>query len=215
MNNALEKLDAVPGSVQYAGFVKRLKAFMLDCLIIFAYLVVLAGVNYGILLSGGVFENSSPNFASPIARDAIAFLTLILPVILYFTLQESSSRQATWGKRKVGIRVVNASGGRLSKKQAFVRSLVKFLPWQIAHTCIYHIEGLPFSPVAPSSMVMAGFGLVYLLVGIYIASALISKKHRAPYDWAAGSFVIFQKRQQSNSSVEYRKLRLGTQEKSL
>lgn len=40
-------------------------------------------------------------------------------------------------------------------------------------------------------MVMAGFALVYLLVGIYIASALISTKHRTPYDWAAGSFVIF------------------------
>ena len=215
MNNAVEKLDAVPGSVQYAGFIKRLKAFLLDYLIILAYLVVLAGVNYGVILSGGVLENVSPIFASPTARDAIAFLTLILPVILYFTLQESSSKRATWGKRKVDIRVVNASGGRLSKKQAFVRSLVKFLPWQIAHTCIYHIEGLPFSPVEPSSMVMAGFALVYLLVGIYIASALISKKHRTPYDRAAGSFVIFQKRQPGRSSVDYRKRHLRNFEISL
>jgi hypothetical protein len=71
-----------------------------------------------------------------------------------------------------------------------VRSLVKLLPWQIAHTSIYHIEGLPFAPVEPPPPVMAGFVLVYLLVGIYIASALISKEHRTPYDWAAGSCVI-------------------------
>ena len=38
--------------------------------------------------------------------------------------------------------------------------------------------------------VIAGFVLLYVLVGIYIASALISKKHRTPYDWAAGSYVI-------------------------
>ena len=42
-------------------------------------------------------------------RDVIAFFTLVLPTILYFTLQESSARQATWGKRKIGIRVVNAT----------------------------------------------------------------------------------------------------------
>jgi len=59
-----------------------------------------------------------------------------------------------------------------------------------AHTSIYYIEGLPFAPIDPSPMVMAGLVLVYVLVGVYIASALISKKHRTPYDWAAGSFVI-------------------------
>ena len=52
----------------------------------------------------------SPVFASPVVMDAIAFLTLILPVILYFTLQESSPRQATWGKRKAGIRVASLQG---------------------------------------------------------------------------------------------------------
>jgi uncharacterized RDD family membrane protein YckC len=185
----METLHKIPDNIQYAGFVKRLKAFLLDYLIILAYILVLAGVNYGIILSGGMLEEISPFFASPVIKDAIAFLTLILPVILYFTLQESSPKQATWGKWKVGIRVVNANGGILTKTQAFTRSLIKFLPWQIAHTCIYHIERLPFAPVDPSPMVLAGFALVYLLVGIYIAFALISKKHRTPYDWAAGSYV--------------------------
>ena len=37
--------------------------------------------------------------------DLMAFITLVLPVILYFTLQESSPKQSTW-KRKAGIRVV-------------------------------------------------------------------------------------------------------------
>jgi len=182
--------NKIPDDIQYAGFAKRLKAFMIDYLIILAYILVLAGVNYGIILSRGTLEEISPFFASPIVKDAIAFLTLILPVILYFTLQERSPKQATWGKRKAGIRVVNANGETLTGIQGFVRSLVKFLPWQIAHTSIYHIEGLPFAPIDPSPMVVAGFALVYLLVGIYIASALISKKHRTPYDWAAGSFVI-------------------------
>ena len=123
--------------------------------------------------------------------DGMAFLVLVLPVILYFALQESSPWQATLGKRRVGIRVVSAVGERLSRKQAFVRSVLKLLPWQIAHTSIFHIEGLPFAPAEPPPLVMAGFVLVYLLIGIYVLSALISKAYRTPYDWAAGSIVVF------------------------
>lgn len=184
--------NEVPSNFQYAGFGKRLKAFAFDYLLILAYIVVLAGVNYGIILSGGVLDKASPFFASPVVKDAIAFLTLILPVILYFTLQESSPRQGTWGKRKAGIRVVSAQGGRLSKVQAFVRSLIKFLPWQIAHTSIYQIQEI-VPGIEPEPFDITGFVLVYVLVGIYIATALISKKHRTPYDWVAGSFVIIAK----------------------
>jgi hypothetical protein len=39
-------------------------------------------------------------------------------------------------------------------------------------------------------MVIAGLVLVYVLVGVYVLAALISKKHRTPYDWAAGSCVV-------------------------
>ena len=58
-----------------------------------------------------------------------------------------------------------------------------------AHTSLFHWEGWPFAPAEPALMVLVGFGVVYLMVGIYITSALISKKHRAPYDWVAGSYV--------------------------
>lgn len=181
--------NKVLNNIEYAGFGKRLKAFTFDYLIILAYIVLMAGMNFGIILKGRALEDISPLFASPIAKDALAFFTLILPVILYFTLQEGSPRRGTRGKRKAGICVVNANGGTLNKLQAFVRSLVKFLPWQIAHTSIYQIkEVVPGGPSEPFDI--ARFVLVYVLVGIYIASALISKKHRTPYDWAAGSYVI-------------------------
>ena len=175
---------------QYAGLGKRLIAFAFDYLIILAYIVALGGVNYGIILSGGMLDRVSPLFASPVVQDVVAFLTLILPVVLYFALQEGSPRGATWGKRKAGIRVVSATGAELTRRQALVRSLLKFLPWQIAHTSIYHVEGWPLAPEQPTPLVMVGFVLVYALVGIYVLSALISKRHRTPYDWVAGSVVI-------------------------
>ena len=190
MHDQSETPTASSPGFRYAGFARRLKAFAFDYLFILAYILVLLGVCLGVNLAVGPLANISPLFAFPVFLDAMSFVILILPVILYFTLQEGSSRKATWGKRKAGLRVVNASGDRLTRRQALVRSLVKLLPWQIAHTSIYHIEGLPFAPVEPPPPVMAGFVLVYLLVGIYIASALISKEHRTPYDWAAGSCVI-------------------------
>jgi len=185
--------NKIHDDIQYAGFGKRLKAFTFDTLIICGYIILLTVATMVVIKIAEFMGLSLRWPENPILADMIAFLTLILPVILYFTISESSPKQATWGKRKAGIRVVNANGKTLTGIQAFVRSLIKFLPWQIAHTSIYHIEGLPFAPVAPPPMVIAGFVLVYLLVGIYITSALISKNHRTPYDRASGSYVIVDK----------------------
>jgi uncharacterized RDD family membrane protein YckC len=188
----MKTLHRIPDNVQYAGFAKRLKAFAFDYLIILAYILVMAGVNFGITLRGRMIEEISPYFASPVIKDVVAFLTLILPVILYFALQESSPRQGTWGKRKAGIRVITAQGESLTKIQALVRSLVKFLPWQIAHTSIYQIrEVVPEGRAAPFDI--TGFVLVYILIGIYLAAMFISKKRRTPYDWISGSYVVVDK----------------------
>jgi len=176
--------------IEYAGFAKRLKAFAFDTLIICGYIIMLTVATMAVIKIAGLMGLFLRWPENPLLADLMAFVTLILPVILYFTLQEGSPRQATWGKRKAGIRVVNANGETLTRLQAFARSLVKFLPWQIAHTCIFHIPGWPLAVTGMPSGVIAGFALVYLLAGIYIASALVSKKRRAPYDWAAGSYVI-------------------------
>ena len=44
---------------------------------------------------------------------------------------ESSRWQATIGKRVVGLRVYNSSGGRITLMQAFVRALVKDGPFML------------------------------------------------------------------------------------
>ena len=186
----MENSSGALTTTHFAGLRKRLVAFGFDFLLIFAYVLILLGIGIAITMTIGPLNQVNPVFDSPIVRDLAAFLVLVLPVILYFTLQESSSRQATWGKRKAKLQVVNARGTRLTRKQAFVRSLLKFLPWQIAHTSIFHIEGLPFTPAEPTPLVMGGFVLVWVLLAIHAISVLVSKKHRTPYDWAAGAYVV-------------------------
>ena len=186
MNNSIVTPHVIKDNTQYASFAKRLIAFGFDYLIICGYIILLTAATIAVVKTAGFMGLSLRWLENPLLADLMAFVTLVLPVILYFTLQESSPKQATWGKRKAGICVVNASGETLTRMQAFVRSLVKFLPWQIGHTCLF--QGLA-ATVMPS-VVIVGYVLVYLSVGIYVASALISKKHRTPYDWAAGSYVI-------------------------
>ncbi|MCI0521638.1 MAG: RDD family protein [Chloroflexi bacterium] len=176
--------------LHHAGFVKRVAAFALDYLIITAYLVVLLGVGVGVTYALGPLERTSPLFASPLFLDGIAFLTAILPVILYFALQESSPSQATWGKRKMGLKVVNARGERLSQPKGFVRAVVKFLPWQLAHSSLLHIQGWPFAPEEPTPMVLVGLIMAQVLAAAYVISLGVGKAHRTPYDWVSGAFVI-------------------------
>jgi uncharacterized RDD family membrane protein YckC len=175
---------------RYAGFGMRLKAFAFDYLPITVYIILLFGISMGVTWMMNTFGIPVGWPENPLVCDLIAFLILVLPVILYFTLQDSSPNQATWGKRKTGLLVVTGGGERLTFGRAFIRSFLKFLPWQIAHTFLFHWQGWPLTPAEPTLLVLVGFALVYLLVAVYIVSALISKKHRTLYDWAVSSYVV-------------------------
>jgi len=174
----------------YAGFAIRLKAFAFDYLIILSYILLLTMVTTVVIKVSGLLGSSVQWPKNPVLADLMAFVTLILPVILYFTLQESSPKQSTWGKLKAGIRVIDANGSTLSRRQAFVRSFVKVIPWQISHTCLFHIPGWPLAVTMIPLTVTIGFVSTYMLATLYIAAIFTSKKHRTPYDWASGSCVI-------------------------
>src|SRR5688500_16624652 len=111
-------------NVRYAGFPKRLAAFALDYLVILGYLVSLTLISVGLAYVVELPQPIVTVLTTPLVADGLTFLIVVLPVILYFTLQESSLAQATWGKRKLGLRVINVNGERLSRTRAFVRSLV-------------------------------------------------------------------------------------------
>ncbi len=88
----------------FANVWLRFGAFLLDYLIIAAYIVLLiivsVGLGFGPLRS--VFQAM---FADPNISEFSAFLLLVLPVILYFALFERSSWQATWGNTNQPIKI--------------------------------------------------------------------------------------------------------------
>lgn len=167
--------------LHYAGLWRRIAAFALDFMIIAAYILILLGIGFGLnAITGGIAILSSP-----LAVDALSFVVLVLPVILYFAVQEGSSHQATWGKHRMNLKVVNAQGSRLQPWQTLLRSVLKFLPWQLAHTSVINMW---LGNQAPIFMVgaLAAQGLVI----IYILGIWLNRKHQAPYELAAGTFVI-------------------------
>jgi uncharacterized RDD family membrane protein YckC len=98
-------------SRQYAGFWKRLIAYVLDTVILFIPLTISAAIVQAI------FGSDSP----------LSLLAVIVVCWLYYALQESSAKQATIGKQALGIAVVDLNGQRISFGKASGRFFGKYL----------------------------------------------------------------------------------------
>jgi uncharacterized RDD family membrane protein YckC len=110
--------SAATPEVKYAGFWKRLVAFVVDLgvtSIIFFGLAIIAPILLGPSL--GV-----PRGSVILASGAVAWLVITW---LYWALMESSSKQGTLGKGLLGIVVTDAEGNRMSFRKATVRHLAK------------------------------------------------------------------------------------------
>ena len=106
-----------------------------DLLVIAGYAVVLA-------IAASLFFRltSTDRLMDPAwTRDGVAFLTLVLPTVLYFSIQESFRRPSTFGKRKMGLRVTDRPGRRLIIGRTLLRSGIRFLPRQLAHTAVFQL----------------------------------------------------------------------------
>ena len=168
----------------YAGFWGRAGAFALDYLIILGYLL---GIILLFALANTLFDVNQWLFGERIRAQFSAFLLMPLPVTLYFAASESSPRQATWGKQRLRLKVVDHGGNRISFWRALGRTILKFIPWELSHTLIWAIY---FSPGTDSSWISYGFALVYLLIGLNIVSLVITRKNQTLYDLLAQTYVI-------------------------
>ncbi len=178
--------EAAHSGWHYAGLWPRSLAFAVDYLVIAAWLALVTA-------AGAVVNRVAPTvtatlFSSPLSGQATAFLLVTLPVTLYFALLEASPWQASWGKRKLHLQVTTTAGARLSRAWALARTALKFVPWELAHTCVWQITRAPDQ--APSASVLAGLGLVGGLVAANIASVLADRRRRALYDRLAGTVVV-------------------------
>ena len=116
----------------YSGFFRRALAFIIDMLIVslptmfvFGPMVALQAVSMG-----GTPENLSAVQTALLGATVLSWqlVTLVL-AWLYFAFWESGSKQSTWGKRILGIKVVGADGGRIGFGRATARFFCKTLSY--------------------------------------------------------------------------------------
>ena len=120
-------IDATAAAqVRYAGFWRRLVAFVIDTLTVFLVLVPVAlfhGIVFGIV--GGVLSLSEEVVDS--VWDPIGVGVGIVVTWLYFAVLESSEWQATCGKRALGLVVTDLAGQRIGFVRATIRHFAKIL----------------------------------------------------------------------------------------
>jgi len=158
---------------------RRLIACSLDYMIIVLYAILLYQMS--------IILNLKELEMTPISGQLIGFLSLTLPVFLYFYLSEKGRRRATIGKRIMNISVCPKSD--IIKPRILKRNILKFLPWEIAHTGVHwivfytkHENDVPF-------WVWILLILPQIIMVIYLFSIIISKGKSSIYDRIAFSKI--------------------------
>jgi uncharacterized RDD family membrane protein YckC len=167
---------------------RRIAAFGVDYLIIAAWIGLITAIGFGARALLGIESGPIVSQADKLRGHALAFLSLTLPVILYFAIAESSGWRATVGKRALGLRVLTVTGKRVGLGRSLVRSAIKFLPWEVAHTAIWHVPGQPFVS-EPAPINFLGYAVALAGAGVF-AAAVFRGRGRTPYDLVAGTMVV-------------------------
>lgn len=87
---------------------------LLDMLVVYAWIIVLTLLSFAV---NAIVPFHGAMGTSYVARHLVGFFTLTLPIVMYFALMEGTPRQASWGKRRLGLRVVARRGGAASMGQ--------------------------------------------------------------------------------------------------
>ena len=100
-------------------FYRRLVAWLLDVVILFFYLKIAGEIYQAISRGRGTFDMDD--------RYDLHFLQVImwLPVFIYHPLCEITMNGQSFGKKIMGLQVVNETGGRPSISQFLIRFLIR------------------------------------------------------------------------------------------
>lgn len=125
-----------PGdAVRYGRFWRRFWAYMLDGLIVFVLALPLALLLLLALLAATGAGDSALDDVEPLF-DVLTSLGGFLTQWAYWAGLESSERRATWGKRALGLAVVDRNGDRLGFGRASGRFLAKMLTFLTVIGCL-------------------------------------------------------------------------------
>lgn len=109
--------------MSYAGFWKRLAAFVIDLII-----TMIGSVIIGVALGISMIATGTDD---PETLEAAGNLLGILVMWVYFSVMESSTKQGTLGKMALGIKVTDLDGNRIGFGRASGRYFGKIISYLI------------------------------------------------------------------------------------
>ena len=174
-------------SITPSPFFRRLAAYGIDILLIYVYVFLLFGISMAVNF---VFPFHHLMSESYLLRHSTGFLTLSLPVLIWFWKWESGTHQATPGKRVMRIRLEGTRGHALDPKQVLVRNLLKFLPWEWAHTFLHIHPDFLLGGDAPTLAVWLGMFAPQIVVLGYVMTVILRKDGRSPYDMFSSTQIV-------------------------
>lgn len=174
-------------TLQPAGFLRRATAYLIDIALLYVYIAVLFAASVAL---DTVLPYQHLMAESYVLRHLISFMTLTLPLVLYFVLMERSSRQATLGKSRMKLRVTAARGERATTRQVVVRNAWKFLPWEIAHTHMHINPDFLFSGRTATLGWVAGVVLPMAAMVVYAGMIALRRDRRSLYELASGTRTV-------------------------
>ena len=160
---------------------KRLFAYWLDFVLLVICLVVPQWLIF-VLTSGFPFNRLNTG----LEIELWVMLSISLPVWLYFVLFEVYQQQS-FGKKLLKLVVVNDTGSKLTLKQAFLRTLIKLLPWELTHIIILIPE--PWWSVQEPKYVF----LIYIpnfIMLLYVVMLFVNKGVKGLHDYLPHTQVI-------------------------
>jgi len=173
-------------------FLRRVYALLIDYLFILVWMGAIGITSFVLFVVAGDGYPDYLGMFGPLGTQLLFFLLLTVPIGVYLYATESGRYHATLGKRKAGLRVVSVHEAPLSKMQVFWRTIVKLLPWEIAHTFVWQLQYVFYThgyQPEPPVWVMIGLSGSILLAAIYVLMVLLRKDARGPHDLVAGTHV--------------------------
>jgi uncharacterized RDD family membrane protein YckC len=169
-----------------AGILLRMGAYMVDIsMLAGAVLFTQLGIHF---LSGGFQAHA---LKSGWQIEAWVLGTVSLPIWAYFTLLERSGWQATLGKRLAALQVTDTAGGRIGLGRAFLRTIVKLLPWELTHLSL--LVPTPMWSAGATAGIRPGLVVADLLLIGYIAVAALTPRKQSVHDLVAGTMVAIRR----------------------
>jgi uncharacterized RDD family membrane protein YckC len=173
------------------AFHRRIRALAVDYLVNLAWMAILGVLSLMMYL----LMDGYPDFLGSLGSagsQLLFFVLLTLPVGVYLYLTESGSRHATCGKAVSSLTVIDVNGDAPSHKQASTRTVVKLLPWEVAHSFIWQMQYefyLEGPDATPPAWVLGGLNAAMLMLVIYTGMVYFRRDGRGPHDIVARTRV--------------------------